>query len=285
MKLSNLFILIVSLFSGTTLNAQIGYVDDPNYGRGRIKWGLPETMDTAKWEMVYAHVMKDPIMKKDKTDFEMLTIGEKFYWYGGYGDFQMDSIQRVDPERVANLSFNESMKLYREFEPITVNMLISLEDNKLNYYGKIYINHYRYEEPIPEFKWRLEAETREVMGYECFKATTNWRGREWTAWYCDIPVSAGPWKFNGLPGLILRLEDASGSHLFEAIEIKNDIYPFGYNKKAYCKTTREKYNEGLQDYKENAGKIYADSGMVKLTAEEAEKMRKKRQFFCPIELE
>ena len=137
---------------------------------------------------------------------------------------------------------------------------------------------------MPEFNWNLEADTMDVMGHTCYKATTSWRGRDWIAWYCDIPVSACPWKFNGLPGLILRLEDTDGNHLFDAIETKNIVYPIGYKKRLRTKTSREKYNESLKDYKENAGKYFSNTE-IKLTSEDKESLKKKRAFFVPIELE
>lgn len=66
-------------------------------------------------------------------------------------------------------------------------------------------------EDIPKLKWQLVNETKKVNNYVCKKATTQFRGRTYTAWYTEqIPVSKGPWKFGGLPGLILSVEDAEG---------------------------------------------------------------------------
>lgn len=57
-------------------------------------------------------------------------------------------------------------------------------------------------------KWQLADEQKEIEGLKCAKATTHFRGRDYTAWYAlEIPRSAGPWKFNGLPGLIIKIED------------------------------------------------------------------------------
>lgn len=180
---------------------------------------------------------------------------------------------------------SEYSNVYRECEPIKESLLINDKDSTLTFHGFILINTFRYEEPLPYFEWTLHDDTCEIMGYDCYKATTRWRGRDWTAWYCDIPVSAGPWKFHGLPGLILRLEDSSGSHRFEAIEIKNIVFPFGYAERLYTKTTRERYNERLLDHQVNYGKNLVESQMIRLSPEEAVKYSKRRQFSCPIELE
>lgn len=251
------------------------------------RWRKPViARDTAFMEMVYAHVTVDPKSdNRDECDYELLAVGDRFRWYGGYGDYQLDSIGIADPDWTIAPEREDFRRLYRELEPINIFMLTDMKDSIINYSGKIFINYYRYDEPVPRFDWKLEEGTREVMGYECRKATTCWRGREWTAWYSDIPVSAGPWKFNGLPGLILRLEDSLGEHMFEAIEAKNHVYPIGWREKLYSKTTREKYNADLRDYKENAGSIIAASGMVEMSEESEESFKKTRLFFNPIELE
>lgn len=57
--------------------------------------------------------------------------------------------------------------------------------------------------------WVLGNENKMLEGLNCKSAHTVFRGRKYTAWYTlDIPSAAGPWKFNGLPGLIVAVEDA-----------------------------------------------------------------------------
>lgn len=47
-----------------------------------------------------------------------------------------------------------------------------------------------------------------ILDYKCIKATTRFRGRDYTAWVTkELPINDGPWKFYGLPGLILQIED------------------------------------------------------------------------------
>jgi GLPGLI family protein len=65
-----------------------------------------------------------------------------------------------------------------------------------------------YEEFLPQIKWKLVNETKQISKFNCQKATTTFRGRNYIAWFTtEIPISMGPWKFNGLPGLILELYD------------------------------------------------------------------------------
>ena len=81
-----------------------------------------------------------------------------------------------------------------------------------------------YEEECPELEWTISSETETILGYECTKATASFRGRTWYAWFTmDIPLNYGPWKLSGLPGLILKAEDADQYFTYEAVGIKQNL--------------------------------------------------------------
>ena len=64
------------------------------------------------------------------------------------------------------------------------------------------------------------------MGYPCQKATATFRGRDYEAWFTpEIPVNDGPWKFFGLPGLILKVTDAENIFSFVCVGLGNLISP------------------------------------------------------------
>ena len=71
------------------------------------------------------------------------------------------------------------------------------------------------------FDWQLLEGDSVVCEYSCHKAVTTFRGRTWTVWYTlDIPYSDGPWKFCGLPGLVLHAYDSEGLFRFNCIGIE-----------------------------------------------------------------
>lgn len=64
---------------------------------------------------------------------------------------------------------------------------------------------------IPRFEWDFTGDKKTVAGYTCHAATMHFRGRDYIAYFApDIPMSAGPYKFGGLPGLILEISTDDG---------------------------------------------------------------------------
>ncbi|GAP73341.1 GLPGLI family protein [Candidatus Symbiothrix dinenymphae] len=104
--------------------------------------------------------------------------------------------------------------------------------------------NYQYSEKIPVQDWTLQDDTLTVHGYLCQKATCSFRGRNYIAWFCtDIPINNGPWKFGGLPGLILKVYDERNDYDFECINIENHKTKFlitSYDYRDYGKIKREK---------------------------------------------
>ena len=249
----------------------------------KYKQGLP--IDTARFEIIYTHVALDQVL--DRTDFfdEMLMIGDSVMKYGGYGNYQLDSINAEYKKRNIELSIEERDKLNREYRTLSETMYTYPEKRQLDFYGFIFINRYKYTEPLPEFDWEITDQTDEILGHECVKATARWRGREWNAWFSDIPIDGGPWKFRGLPGLILKVEDSEGIHTICADEIREDAIPIPPPYSFVVKSDRKKYNEALKDLRINAGQVLINSGMARVTEEEKNQIRKRRLFYSPIELE
>ncbi|WP_312398256.1 GLPGLI family protein [Chryseobacterium sp.] len=100
----------------------------------------------------------------------------------------------------------------------------NIADQKVYYHEKVFNKQIYYQEDRP-IKWEVTNDIQKHNGYQSQKATANFGGRIWTAWFTkDIPISDGPYKFSGLPGLIVKLEDDKGDYKFDLIKkimIKN----------------------------------------------------------------
>jgi GLPGLI family protein len=90
------------------------------------------------------------------------------------------------------------------------------EANQLLYTDNISVRYYYITDTLDNFKWSITKEKEKILNYNCKKATTTFRGRSYIAWFTeDIPLRFGPWKFGGLPGLIIKLEDAEKKYVYE----------------------------------------------------------------------
>jgi GLPGLI family protein len=91
----------------------------------------------------------------------------------------------------------------------------------------------QYSEKVHIQNWEIHDDTLTVAGFMCQKATCRFRGRDYSAWFTvDIPINNGPWKFGGLPGLILKIYDDSMSYIFECVRIES--YDNKYPVQSYC---------------------------------------------------
>ncbi len=107
-------------------------------------------------------------------------------------------------------------------------------------------DRYTYTESLAGINWELTDSVTGIMGYNCQMAKCDYHGRHWTVWFTtDIPVSEGPWKLQGLPGLILKAVENDEMYEFTATGIEvyeKDIEPV-YEKDIYEKIDRkELYN-------------------------------------------
>lgn len=115
-----------------------------------------------------------------------------------------------------------------------------------------------YNELFKEIEWVLTDSTKNILGYECVRADTDYHGRHWTAWFApEIPLQDGPWKLCGLPGLILEASDYTGQYSFIATAIENcdqEMFPI-YQPTRYDKMNRIDMLKAYAEYRKNASSI------------------------------
>ncbi|WP_084681349.1 GLPGLI family protein [Chryseobacterium soli] len=94
----------------------------------------------------------------------------------------------------------------------------NIPDHKVYYYDRVAGKQIYYQEDRP-IQWDILNDTGQQNGYPAQKAVANFGGRVWTAWFTkQIAVSDGPYKFSGLPGLIVKLEDDKGDYKFDLVK-------------------------------------------------------------------
>ena len=122
-----------------------------------------------------------------------------------------------------------------------------LATSKLALYSFYASAYNTYDEVIPKQEWAINMDSvMTILGMECHKATTKFRGRVWEVWFTEeIPISLGPWKLGGLPGLILKATADNNFIKLTAISVKSDgINPitfYNWGDEKFYQMTREKF--------------------------------------------
>jgi len=84
---------------------------------------------------------------------------------------------------------------------------------------------YQYSEKLKLMDWKIEDDIKIINTYKCQKATVNYSGRNYIAWFTsELPINDGPYKFSGLPGLIILLHDTKNQYSFELINFQKTNY-------------------------------------------------------------
>jgi len=127
-------------------------------------------------------------------------------------------------------------------------------DYKINLHRRLGMDAYNISDDR-KINWKILSEKEEIGEWNAQKAEADFAGRKWIAWFStDIPLQDGPYKFYGLPGLIVKIEDKSGFHKIELKGIKNntlerDILAFEFEKP--IKLDYKKYQTVYKNYRKD----------------------------------
>ena len=247
------------------------------------KLGKNKTLDTSVMECIYNYRIIDHSIGDMREYYAILEIGDTVSKFESYGSYRLDSVL-VGKQQMTN---GELFKIYNMYRPDFKEFLLENANTKrLSYYGKVSIDSYTYQEDIPQIDWVLSDSTKMICGYLCHQATAVFRGRNWIVWFCDIPKSVGPWKLNGLPGLILEAQSEDKEHTFTAISVRKSSSPIIVRDTEYFKTTRELFNKAVADYKSDPTKSWKNSPLApKDMNGKTMPIPKRKLFYNPLEKE
>lgn len=151
---------------------------------------------------------------------------------------------------------------------------------------------YMYEEDAFSPGWETLAMKKDILGYTCQAASCRYRGRNYIAWFTtEIPLSYGPWKFGGLPGLILQISDEQGHYTFEAIGFEKvaDEIPIVFNAIGYKKMPRKDYMKIEKDFLRDPVAWISQNMGIRLeganTPQERQREGLREDHYAPLELE
>ena len=242
--------------------------------------------DNFNYKVIYklTYQIDSTDLGSEKTEYMTLFLGDDFSRYSSRAKTLANRIvikgNTAHTSRAALTHFHyEVVKNYNQANLYYLLKIPKMEDR------------FRYVQKKDLFNWKIEDETKIIKDNKVQKATTSFAGRNYIAWFApEIPISDGPYKFNGLPGLILEIRDTQNYWNFEFFGLKN-LSPkttFKLNLNNYVKTTREdlaelwyRYRQDPMGYANNPN-VKSNPRVDKLYVEAFTKMLDKENN--PIEL-
>lgn len=135
------------------------------------------------------------------------------------GEYTIKVNKQRPPEAYVK-TINDPFNIYTDLGSSTLRQLV--KDHRFKPDGNA-SDEFLLQEQLGSIQWTIEDDTKQIGNFKCQKASCRFRGRDYTAWFTpEIPVCFGPWKLNGLPGLILEVSDSKQEVIFFAVEINID---------------------------------------------------------------
>lgn len=165
--------------------------------------------------------------KSVKTELANLDVSPKESIFYGDNRLKRDSIfSRARQTGSFNFDRSQMQNLQSNIDFVIKK---NYDDQSLVFQSRIGRDEYSYGE-TPNFNWKILPETVKIGDYKTQKAEMTYGGRKWNAWFTtDVPVLDGPYKFSGLPGLIVKIEDEKGDYSFDLMESKKIDAPAVFN--------------------------------------------------------
>lgn len=242
-----------------------------------------KTLDLAYLKCQYHHTyLKDTLDVDTYSDLFILQIGQNVSKWYSYYSFQADSLHRtLDGEKVWKEIFARSLEDLNQHRDRN-KFLNSFPRPRSRTY--IYKNYppgemivtdairsdiFIYKDTLDAQNWTITDSIKTVLDYQCQMAECDFRGRRWTAWFTpNIPVSNGPWKLGGLPGMIMEAYDRGKQYYFvmiglEQIEDEPILFSEPDNSKNKHRkiNRRELFRAEMNQLRNGASIMEAESGV------------------------
>lgn len=253
-----MFTCIIAFFSRAE-NPSDKYIKEPEKALLEVVYSRKAITDTTMRDSHYK--IDDVILRIGKN--KSMFCGMKKIWedsltrinYSAYHEIYKAGYARDKKNNILSMGGRYWSYIYKDFQ-----------DSICKEYEYFDLERRKYSEDLQTPEWTITDSVKTIIGYECFKAMTDFRGRHWIAWFTpEIPVSDGPWKLHGLPGLILEAYDMSHDYEFEAKGIRTSgLGKVGYMEyDDYVTVTRDQHMKNWWKAKHDnvAAKIQAAYGI------------------------
>ncbi len=193
------------------------WAQNPDQALTKVSYSFTHIQDTTQKDRPYKENM-------------LLLVGKNASVYTSYDKInQILARKKQIEEQVKNQTGSTNMSISIKSTASTptsaVDYFYFAKENKFFTKERVF-NYYIVEEPATKINWKITKDTTSFSGIHCQKALTTFKGRNWTAWYAtELPFQSGPWKLNGLPGLIIEAYDDTKTVSFQFAGMENVTAP------------------------------------------------------------
>lgn len=208
----------------------------------------------------YRWIQDSASKEKISEETMYLDISPKGSKYYSYGKYKADSIVEAQIQKQYATKSTDIRIDMKGIKGGKVGYIVekTYPDFEIQFFNSLSSDKYQVKENL-KINWEILPDKEKIGEFDAQKAKTQLWGRTWYAWFStEIPVVDGPYKFHGLPGLIVKVEDATGSHKMELKasksltkdqEWKSETAQSGSKK--YIPINREQYKKVISDYRKD----------------------------------
>ncbi len=157
------------------------------------------------------------VHSKDQEEF-ILMVGKEKSLFVSSNTYKRDSIKNemFRSRNVSGLNLSNVPK-----SSFSYRILKNLYDKSVSFHDVFFRTPINYQEKM-NLDWQITKDKEKIENLDCGIAYVNYGGRRFKTWYAlEIPIAEGPYKFFGLPGLIVKMEDTKGYYKFELSRFKD----------------------------------------------------------------
>ncbi|MFW5793635.1 MAG: GLPGLI family protein [Bacteroidota bacterium] len=222
-------------------------------------------------ECIYA-VSYNLTYQKDTSDIYSICTESMILFVGNETSLfcSLNDFQNMENQNISSISFGNERPLEirdKGVKPSIFQYRIYKNYPKgyITYTDFVPLSFYKYEEPLDAIEWDIKEDKRKIFGFAVQRAVAKYGGRIWEAWFAtNLPINDGPYKFSGLPGLILKIQDSEKHYVFELEEVGrcDEPIPIKIAKLNYINTNRKTFHDIKKNYTQNIHEQLINLGVV-----------------------
>lgn len=286
-------ILYTIVFSclGFSLSAQTIGWNKSNSSNVRTDSIAKKILEPARYLITYTYrFVRDANYPDDKkTGLTILQVGDRYNRFCDYYKLEFDSIcDELARGKNSVMEASALMLSALRKSVFTENIIIDKQKNEETIQRTAGLTQkYQYEEKCPDLEWEILKEDTTIAGYHCNKAKARLFGRDYVACYStEVDMPYGPYKFNGLPGLVFHVVDTEGNFEFalDGLEKADAYIPiYAWADKDMVKTNRKTVREIYKNFCADPVGALTSDGSVQVPEEAKASVKPKP--YNPMELE